>query len=226
MALEKKVGEHKIPNNTFIIAAGNRSSDNSVVFSMPTALRNRFMHFELKLDLDEWLAWAKENCLNDDVIEFLDKNPTKFVTDNLDTSSNIIVTPRSWEMLSNVLNAVGGSLKDNVDIIASIVGVSLTEIIVNDKMNININDIIKGNFSSGPLTNEELIEVVELLETSIDKYISNKFYIANVLNYLNLLPMDFALRVFRKILADRNLNYNIDDLKGFKVLVDRLEGKE
>ena len=54
IALERRIGEHRIPNNTFIIAAGNRLEDESVTYDMPAALKNRFMHFRIKSDYEDW----------------------------------------------------------------------------------------------------------------------------------------------------------------------------
>ena len=47
IALDRKLGEHHLPDNTFVIAAGNREEDYSVAYEMPHALKNRFMHIEL-----------------------------------------------------------------------------------------------------------------------------------------------------------------------------------
>ena len=41
-----------------IIAAGNRDSDRAVTTRMPTPLRNRFVHLEFEVDVQEWSEWA------------------------------------------------------------------------------------------------------------------------------------------------------------------------
>lgn len=48
ITLDRVVGEHKLPENCIVIAAGNRVTDKSVAFKMPKALANRLMHIELK----------------------------------------------------------------------------------------------------------------------------------------------------------------------------------
>ena len=67
ITLDRTIGEHKLPDNCIVIAAGNRMNDKSVVSKMPKALANRLMHIEVEIDIDSWLEWAKENKLNEKV---------------------------------------------------------------------------------------------------------------------------------------------------------------
>lgn len=48
ITLDRVVGEHKLPENCIVIAAGNRTTDKSVAFKMPKALANRLMHIEVE----------------------------------------------------------------------------------------------------------------------------------------------------------------------------------
>ena len=54
ITLDRVVGEHKLPENCIVIAAGNRVTDRSVAFKMPKALANRLMHFEVDGNFDSW----------------------------------------------------------------------------------------------------------------------------------------------------------------------------
>lgn len=49
ITLDRVVGEHKLPENCIVIAAGNRTTDKSVSFKMPKALANRLMHIEIPI---------------------------------------------------------------------------------------------------------------------------------------------------------------------------------
>ena len=42
ITLDRVVGEHRLPDNCIVIAAGNRTTDKSVAFKMPKALANSF----------------------------------------------------------------------------------------------------------------------------------------------------------------------------------------
>ena len=58
LVLDRKLGEYSLPDGWAILAAGNRDSDRAVTTRMPTPLRNRFVHLEFEVDLQEWSEWA------------------------------------------------------------------------------------------------------------------------------------------------------------------------
>ena len=58
LVLDRKVGEYKLPEGASLIACGNRESDRGVVHRMPTPLASRFVHLEIRVDAEDWLAWA------------------------------------------------------------------------------------------------------------------------------------------------------------------------
>ena len=47
ITLDRVVGEHRLPENCIVIAAGNRTTDKSVAYKMPKALANRLLHVEV-----------------------------------------------------------------------------------------------------------------------------------------------------------------------------------
>jgi MoxR-like ATPase len=71
ITLDRTVGEHRLPDNCIVIAAGNRVTDKSVAFKMPKALANRLMHIEVEGSFDAWKKWAIKSGINDKVIGFL-----------------------------------------------------------------------------------------------------------------------------------------------------------
>ncbi|MBQ3378666.1 MAG: AAA family ATPase [Clostridia bacterium] len=71
ITLDRIVGEHKLPDNCIVIAAGNRTTDKSVAFKMPKALANRLMHIEVEGSFKSWKEWAITSSINDKVIGFL-----------------------------------------------------------------------------------------------------------------------------------------------------------
>ena len=56
LVLDRKVGEYELPEGALLIACGNRESDRVVVHRMPTPLASRFVHLEIKVDAQDWLA--------------------------------------------------------------------------------------------------------------------------------------------------------------------------
>src|SRR5690554_1289465 len=147
IALDKKLGDYRLPDNTFIIAAGNRSEDNGVINEMPSPLKTRFMHFVLRVDVDSWLKWATENGINKEIIDFISNNPDMLSTKNFNLDSNIVVTPRSWETLSKVINTFGGSIAENEILANSIVGKTITSLMINNKHENLFEKILLGDFN-------------------------------------------------------------------------------
>ena len=58
LVLDRKLGEYTLPDGWAIVAAGNRDSDRGATTRMPTPLRNRFVHLEFDVDVQEWCEWA------------------------------------------------------------------------------------------------------------------------------------------------------------------------
>ena len=71
LVLDRRVGEYELPDGWRIVAAGNRQEDKSVVFRMPAALANRFVHLDFEVDYDDWRDWAVARGIHPLVIGFL-----------------------------------------------------------------------------------------------------------------------------------------------------------
>ena len=69
------VGEHRLPENCIVIAAGNRVTDKSVAYNMPKALANRLCHFEVAVDAAAWHRWALRAGVHPFVTGYLEYNP-------------------------------------------------------------------------------------------------------------------------------------------------------
>lgn len=103
LVLDRKVGMHKLLDTWSIIAAGNLGEDDKTdVVEMDSALKNRFIHFNVDVDLKVWLDWAEKAGVHNDVREFLNGKP-KWLYYVANQDDNIFVTPRSWEKFSDIL---------------------------------------------------------------------------------------------------------------------------
>lgn len=97
LILDRKLGDYEVPDGWAIFAAGNRQGDRGVTYTMPAPLANRFSHFEVELNLDDWVAWAYKSGIDERIIAFLRFRPELLF--DFDPAHNPVAfpSPRSWE---------------------------------------------------------------------------------------------------------------------------------
>ena len=97
LILDRKLGNYEVPEGWAIFAAGNRQGDRGVTYTMPAPLANRFSHYEVEVNLDDWVAWAWNRGINDRIIAFLRFRPDLLF--DFDPAHNPVAfpSPRSWE---------------------------------------------------------------------------------------------------------------------------------
>ena len=124
LILDRKIGQYVLPDNVVVMAAGNRESDKGVSYRMPKPLENRFVHFELRVDFDDWLNWALDNKINSDVVGFLNFAKNDLYQFDPKSSSRGFATPRSWTYVGEFLDGEAGLLQEGLqtDIVAGCVG--------------------------------------------------------------------------------------------------------
>ena len=71
ICLDHRIGEHRLPNNCIVIAAGNRVTDKAVAYKMPKPLGNRMTHFEMIASAEDWKRWAYKNDIDTRIIGFI-----------------------------------------------------------------------------------------------------------------------------------------------------------
>lgn len=94
---------YRLPDGWFIVAAGNRVEDRAVAKVMSSALANRFMHFELEADAEDWRNYAVKNELHPAVTGFIGFKPACLFKFDPTSSDRGWASPRSWEKLSNII---------------------------------------------------------------------------------------------------------------------------
>jgi hypothetical protein len=105
LVLDRRIGEYLLPDGWCIVAAGNREKDKAVTHRMPTALANRMVHLEFETCLEDWLLWAQENGIRQEIIAFLRFRPKLLHDFDPQSASRAFASPRSWEFLSRILEA-------------------------------------------------------------------------------------------------------------------------
>lgn len=194
ITLDRMIGEHKLPDNCIVIAAGNRVTDKSVAYNMPKALANRLCHFEIKGDSVSWHNWAIKNGVHPYVVGYLEFNPVAMMKQDVTEIGLAFPTPRSWEMVSNILCLISSDVNSVYPMISGCIGIQTaalfrewTEVYISlPKME----DIFGGNHVSAPKEPELLIALRAMMAFYAGKH-PDKTLINNSINFACDLPWTF-----------------------------------
>lgn len=105
LILDRSVGEYRLPDGWSIIAAGNRENDRGVIYKMPPPLANRFVHFEMEVDFEDWKKWAYLKNIDSSIIAFLAYDKSMLFTFDAKSSQKSFATPRSWEFVDTIIKS-------------------------------------------------------------------------------------------------------------------------
>jgi hypothetical protein len=103
LILDRRLGEYQVPDGWAIFAAGNRQGDRGVTFQMPAPLANRFTHYELEPDLDDWIAWAHRSGVDARLAAFLRFRPDLLFDFDPARYTVAFPSPRTWEFASRAI---------------------------------------------------------------------------------------------------------------------------
>lgn len=113
LILDRRLGDYEVPPGWAIFAAGNRQGDRGVTYAMPAPLANRFSHFEVESNIDDWVSWAYANNIDERLIGFLRFKPELLFDFNPAHNPVAFPSPRSWEFAHRTLQKFG----DNPDLL-------------------------------------------------------------------------------------------------------------
>ncbi len=112
LILDRRLGDYRVPDGWAIFAAGNRQGDRGVTYAMPAPLANRFSHFAVDVNLDDWAAWAYASGIDERLVAFLRFKPELLF--DFDPSAGgahsvemAFPSPRSWEFAHRALQKFG-----------------------------------------------------------------------------------------------------------------------
>ena len=197
ITLDRTVGEHKLPDNCIVIAAGNRVTDKSVAYKMPKALANRLLHLEAEGSFDAWREWAVSNGINDKVIGFLSFKRDYLMGFDPGSDDLAFATPRSWEMVSNILNSIDGDIDNVYPLIAGVVGTAVTVefrtwLHVYMKLP-KIEDIFAGKSPAVPKSTDALYALCSAMTAYAREHKDDLVAIGRSISYSEKMPPDFSV---------------------------------
>ncbi|HET9101155.1 MAG TPA: AAA family ATPase [Acidobacteriaceae bacterium] len=107
LILDRCIGKHRLPDQAWVVGAGNTPEDGAVSYGMGTALADRFLHLNVVANPEDWMEWAVDHSIASEVITFLRVRPEMLDSCGGQEQTEQLVTPspRSWARVSRVLEA-------------------------------------------------------------------------------------------------------------------------
>ena len=95
--LNYRMGEHKLPNNVWIVMASNRQSDGAGVGRALTILTNRMCRYDVELPMEYWLRYARATGKHPLGMAFAERFPQHFA-DSTPPRDGAFCTYRSFSV--------------------------------------------------------------------------------------------------------------------------------
>ena len=196
ITLDRVVGEHRLPDNCIVIAAGNRVTDKSVAFKMPKALANRLLHIEIEGNFASWKRWAISKGINPKVIGFLSFRRNYLMCFEASADDLAFATPRTWEMVSNLLNCVSDDVEKMYSLISGLIGTgAAVEFrtwceVYNDLP--DIKEIFEGKMTNVPTSTDAMYALISSMTAYAREHKDDLVQIRNSIKYADRLPPDFS----------------------------------
>lgn len=201
ITLDRVVGEHKLPENCIVIAAGNRTTDKSVAFKMPKALANRLLHIEVEGSFKSWKQWAIRSGIHPKVLGFLTFRQNYLMKFDAATEELAFATPRSWEMVSNILNFVSDDVDKMLQLISGVVGSGIavefrTWTRVYDDLP-DLQEIFDGKNPKLPTGTDAMYALTAAMTAYARAHKDENSRIANSISYADRMPPDFSAMLMK-----------------------------
>lgn len=147
--LDREVGQHKLHERCFVVAAGNKMSDNAIVNRLSTAMLSRVVHFNMEVNFEDWRDnYAIPNKIDERVLAYLSMYPNKLHEFDPEREDQTYASPRTWTFVSKLIKANNGKVdNDSIPLLGGAVTVEHASAFVRfckvyDKL-VSIDKIIK-----------------------------------------------------------------------------------
>lgn len=220
LTLDRKIGEHELPKNCIVIAAGNRTTDQSVAYKMPKALANRLMHFNIRSDFASWKEWALNHGIDSRVIGYLSFDNSKLYQEP-ESSELAYPTPRSWSFVSTLLGVMGeDAVPENAHRrISACVGTD-TAVAFETWCQVcqhlpDTGSILRGTCREYPKTQDVLYALSASLLTAVRERRReiSQTALENVCVYAARFPVDFAMTFFKDLNSMKDTGLHLKLMK-------------
>jgi hypothetical protein len=209
LVLDRRLNNINLPDDVFVVCAGNPDDERYDVTPLSESLRDRLMHLKVEGDSKGWTVWAEtKGQVNPDVVNFLKVQPKALRHhDALDEKFPVEIkhSARSWERVG-AIHALPLSLNLKTECFRGIVGLELAQAFVKtlDKANLplTVEDVLDGTDSAlrraagfmnfQPMRIDLLTVTVDNLIEHLQDYSASAVEMENTLKFLEILPEDLS----------------------------------
>ena len=204
----RKLNGHTLHPDTLVFAAVNGGEHGAQyqVGEMDPAELDRWTVFDIEPSVEDWLSWAKESSVSDEVWNFINGNRAHLEhTDDFEPNK-VYPSRRSWERLDQCL-AQADLLKEAspalYNLTAAFVGfeaaVAFNDFVLNYDRQVTVEDIlVHGNFAKvadfGINDHTAIIDKFEAEETFHEELDQDR--IDNLAKYFVMLPSEVAMKLW------------------------------
>ena len=125
--LDRMVGQRKLHEKCYVMAAGNLSDDGAIVHDMSTALNSRLINIHVVKSQKEWMEWAlNSGNIHSLITSFIDyRGADFFYTFDAENPDTPFAAARTWEFASKLVYTFqrkGVSISSRTALLAGTVG--------------------------------------------------------------------------------------------------------
>jgi hypothetical protein len=119
---DRRCGDYALPDGWKMIAAGNRAEDRGLTFEMPSPLRRRVLHLEMKPDIDDFVHWGMANGLAPEVAAFIRWRGDEYLYQFSTAYTRSFPCPATWDYVSRLIRGGSPVTDENMPLFAGTVG--------------------------------------------------------------------------------------------------------
>ena len=204
----RKLNGHTLHEDTLVFAAVNGGEHGAQyqVGEMDPAELDRWTVFDIEPSVEDWLSWAKDSEVSDEIWNFINQNRNHLEHSDDFEPNKVYPSRRSWERLDNCLtrgNLLGEASSTLYNLTAAFVGfeaaVAFNDFVLNYDRQVTTDDIlVHGNFAKvsdfGINDHTAIIDKFEAEET-FHQELEQKL-IDNLARYFVMLPSEVAMKLW------------------------------
>ncbi len=206
----RKLNGHKLHEDTLVFAAVNGGEHGAQyqVGEMDPAELDRWTVFDIEPSVEDWLSWAKDSEISQEVWDFINQNPVHLEhTDDFEPNK-VYPSRRSWERLDECL-VESGCMEDQAalyHLTCAFVGfeaaVAFKDFVANYDRQVTVEDIlVRGAMSKVAdfSINDHTALVAKFESSEVFKETLPQEQVDNLARYFFLLPSEVAMKLWSVI---------------------------